>query len=463
MKYYKYLVILGVFFIGSLTAYLLIDKNMSEREQAELAAIAPVKLISFDSNDIASISYSYSDGSSMDFVYDIENDKWTLPAEPNFKFESTSIAETLVYFSELYSVRKIEENPSDLAKYGLDAPVTVTCVLEDSTKHALEIGNPTVVGDSCYIRVVGEDIVYTTSSDVARAIALTRNNLREKFILNASYPFVTRFKLERGGETIFDLQKVSSEWKALAPFDSTLDLANVTTYITALLSVNYYDFIEEDSDDISKYGLDNPTYAIEMSTAEKDVRIIFGDTYAEDAYIYAQYADSSDVVSFELARIPVIFDDAIFIYTSTIYMTGLTNISKADIIVDGERVTITSDIYDDIKEYGVNGIDITGDKEKSELFEEFFSGAVGIYFDYIDIGAEVDTSIEPAISIDYTNLDGSKVSVAYYRCPEDSTYGTSCYYAVIDGEYTNFIVRDNALNDSQGIRKTYASLMDALK
>lgn len=463
MKQYTYLIVLGIVFTVTLTAYLLLDKSMSEKEQAELDAIAPVKLISFDINDIAEISYSYPDGSSMDFVYDLAKDGWVLPAEPDFQFESTIIAQTLTYYSSLYSVKKIEKDPADLAKYGLDKPLTVTCTLEDSSVYTLYVGDYTLTGDSCYIRASNDKMVYTIASDVAKAIALQRDDLRERYILNTSYPFVTHFKLERGGETIFDLSKVETEWRAFAPFDSELNLANITTYITSLLSVKYNAFIEENASDLAKYGLDNPSYALELGTEDKNVRIILGDTYAEDSYIYAQYEGSSDIVSFELAQIPMIFDEPIFIYTSTIYMTGLTNISKAEILIDGERVTITSDIYDDIKEYGVNGIDITGNKNLTTLFEEFFSGAVGIYFDYIDTEAVVDTSAEPTISIDYTNLDGSAVSVAYYRCPADSIHGTNCYYAVINGEYTNFVVRDNALNDSQGIRKTYASLMDAMK
>lgn len=463
MKQYKYIIVLIVLFVGLLTTYLLLDNSMKKKEQAELDAIAPVKLISFEMNDIAEISYGYSDGSEMKFIYDLENDKWTIPSEPDFKFESTTIAQTLTFFSNLSSVRKIEENVSDYAKYGLDAPISVTCVLENSDRHKLLIGNPTIIGDSYYARLDGDSTVYTINAYSAKSIALTRNDLREKYILNASYPFTTHFLIERAGETIFDLSRTGdSEWKAAVPFSGQLDLANISTYITSLLEVQYYDFIEENPSDITKYGLDKPTYAIELSKEDKDVRVIFGNTYADGTYIYAQFDDSPDVVSFELSDIPMIYDDATFIYVSTINAMGIRQVSSLEADVDGKKVKLDIDIYDDVKEYIVNGTDLTDNKELCTLAEEFFAGAAGIYFDIIDMDAVVDTTTEPAVSLKYTKTDGSTVSVQYFRCPAQSKHGSSYYYAVLDGKYTNFVVSDTALNDIRGIRKTCASLLDAI-
>ena len=462
-KYYRYLIAVGVFFVTTLVIFIVLDMKLDKKEQAELDAIAPVNLATFDANSIDELRNEYPDASSMHFLYDLKNDCWTLPAEPNFKFESTSIAQTLTYFSALVSLRKIEANPIDLGKYGLDKPITVTAVLEDDSTYQVLIGNETAIGDSYYACLATGETVYTIAADYAESIALTRNDLREKFILNSSYPFATHFAVERDGKTVFSVSKKDSVWSASAPFDGTLDLANITTYITALLNVKYFEFIEENPADISKYGLDKPKYALELSTEEKDVRVIFGNAYADNTYIYAQFNDSPDVVAFALADIPVIYDDASFIYTSTIYMTGLTNISRAEIVLDGKTVTLDSNIYDDIKEYAVNGKDITDNEELCELYEEFFTGVVGIYFENIDMDAAVDMTAEPVVSAKYTALDGTETKVEYFRCPDDSTYGSNFYYAVVDGKYTNLVVRDNTFNVSRGIRRTYAALMTAIE
>lgn len=100
----------------------------------------------------------------------------------------------------LTSENVVEENCSDLAKFGLEVPIiTVDIEYETGTKYRMLIGDEAPVGDVSYVMIDGVDTVFTVRNSALANYRKTLFELVETTVLKApdEYPNVNSLRISR--------------------------------------------------------------------------------------------------------------------------------------------------------------------------------------------------------------------------------------------------------------------------
>ena len=128
---------------------------------------------------------------------------WALdPASP-VKLDESAVDDLVYSFTALFAERTIEEQPSDLAQYGLVPPRAVArAYLADGTVKTLRLGDATPTGNTYYLQVEGDPAVYSVWMNHGQHYHWKVADLRSKALLTAINPEeVSYFKARlRSGE-----------------------------------------------------------------------------------------------------------------------------------------------------------------------------------------------------------------------------------------------------------------------
>ncbi|MDB5101291.1 MAG: hypothetical protein JWM80_5712 [Cyanobacteria bacterium RYN_339] len=97
-------------------------------------------------------------------TYTRSGETWTKSDEPTRQVDKAQFDGAYNPLKTLTASRKVEDRPSDKAKYGFAQPQTVVRWGAADSKYALEVGDKNPTGDGYYVHVLKDDGVYTIAS-----------------------------------------------------------------------------------------------------------------------------------------------------------------------------------------------------------------------------------------------------------------------------------------------------------
>ena len=450
-KYLKFIIIIALVIILSTAAYIAVDKSKTS-EETQKSQEGVVDLCGFDTDDIKNMTVTTPDGT---YEFKFEDSLWSWADEDNAPFNCSTVSLTLIAnaMSDLTSTKIVAENADNLSKYGFDNPVTISCKTSDGKEYSIELGSKNPTGDSYSVKKSGENTVYAVSSSTGDSLNVQKDALKNNYLIDVFISELRKIKLERHGELIFDVEKNDSGvWEIIAPIkEMTPDYTKISSYSDLIVRANAAAFIEENPSDLSKYGLDNPSYVLNASTDEEDVEVIFGNDSEDIAggiYTLIKSAKLQEVMVFYKSNISFLEADTMSIVDPKIYGCNLRKISDIDLVLDGQNVKLSMDSANN--EYSFNGT-VIDDTERINLYTEFVQS-----FNMMQIaGTETDYSNEnqtPALEINYTLKDGSAFTTAYYY-DEDSDR----YYLFKNDTYTGTYVSSDSIKN---IKAAYAGILN---
>lgn len=479
--YSKEIICLLAVFVISLVSYILSAHKNAEENLSLAMEYGSVPLFSFNADSISTLEVETPD----DEIYRIhyENSDWTID-DVNFSPNEAGVESIVSIMSALYSTRTISFNASseDLSIYGLDKPTRITCRLSGGQSHTLFIGDTTPTGENYYAMREGEDYIYLISAEEGVYLNASRDLLKDPYIIEYGtiYSDVTYLKLVRDDATVFELEygdawqnyptqsylstSAADRWSAIAPIDWHVDYSNVSTIVDNIIRVQVYEFVEENCQDLEKYGLDDPKYHFSIGTKDGNaINLSFGNQNIDGTYIYAMYDDTKQVALFSMTD--VAFLDAtpediynIFVYSGHTLIDNYnqTDIAEIELTLDGQTHLITNNSYDDINEYTFNGIELYGDINGSQLVEDLYSSIAALTLSEIDTsGQSVQKSGEAYMSVHYLCANGDEISIELYEVPDEEFL----YYVFLNDEYANIKVRESTIDSAVGIRFTCNALL----
>lgn len=190
--------------------------------------------------------------------------------------------------SNLESVRIVDENPKDIAQFGLDKPqILVEFKAEGGVAGSFKIGNKNPTQSEMYAMKGGDNRVVLVSAFQESNFNRKPFDLRDKKILKFDRDNVNALTLVKGAQSI-ELARDGSEWKVVNPVPSRSDYSAVEGFLTRLSSANMSKLVEESATDLAKYGLDKPTMTVTIGAGSAKTVLEVGkteggDTYARDA------------------------------------------------------------------------------------------------------------------------------------------------------------------------------------
>ena len=453
MKQLKVIGILAGVVAVSCVGYYFIDKQLTEKEKLERADSTPVQLVSFDSEQVKTLSLKNS-GDSYEFLY--ENGGWSITNQ-SFEINIYSVSAICSYLADLSSEQTITQAPDDLGVYGLDDPIQVSCTLTDGSAYTILVGDVTPVQNAFYAKLPDSDTVYTIDYISGSFFSASRNSLKNTYLFDVYSSEITHFSLERGDSVIYDLRYDSTNgWKMHAPLEFDGYTAQINTTLDTFTRINIAAFLEDEPDDLSRYGLDDPYCKLIAETENKSTTILVGDMISADeneTMAYGMFVESNQIFMFTRADISFIDDETVDKIYPYIYSADTADV--ASVMVDCNEVQATLDIDLDNEVYTIDGVTIDPEDEDGvTAYQNFYRGVAMLAIS--DVKPDAVPSGDAEISITYTMENGDKVKIELI--PETDT----TYWVMQNGSYTGLITRKKYITRSGSIVPTYELLQEYL-
>lgn len=436
----------GVIFVG-------MQPEHKDNASSNQTTAQDVKILELDKDKIDQVTVKNKEG---EFVYEKKGTDWVLVSPKDITFNKNAISSFIGQFSTLQAQKVVEDNAKDLAQYGLDKGAEVTIKMKDGTSKTLIIGSNNPTSDLTYVKLKDSNKVYGVSTDTGKNLIASKDTLIDKTLFPYQSEAITGITFERDGKQVFEAAKAGETWKMFAPIKIDARTENMKPILDSLNFLSAESIEEENATDLSKYGLDKPSYAFTLVTATKKSKILMGIEKERGSSIYAKLADSNRVVTLGLSSFNYLDKPFKELIEPFVFIPNIDTVSRVVATLNG--TTVTSDIKTDKNDkkndsFVVNGKDLKkADPDNADSnFREYFQSLIGIVADSIEPDAKPSgTSV---VTIDYTLKVPGSSKIEFIKKDDRS------YYAMKDGKYTGIVVDGKQFDQ---ITETYKKIDDVI-
>lgn len=305
---------IGLAVLGGVTAVLLATAPEEATESGDDTGVIienEEKVVLVDKNESDVISVHVKN--SVD-EYDIikNGEEWTVAGLEGAAILTDSLSALIGNVASISAEQLVEENASDLAKYGLADPAAAVTVSYDGEEFSFCIGDPVPTSSSLvYFCESGNNTVYTYAKSKVSAFSGERFD----FVSTVAMPSydqaqgeeVVKFTIERADlEKPIVIEQIPApgedeiavfSYELTSPYNAYADLTNAPNFIYSLfdLTANKVAWYGMEERDYELSGLDNPSCVFTLESTLKTYTITLGNAVAEEV------ADENGNVTTEVA------------------------------------------------------------------------------------------------------------------------------------------------------------------
>lgn len=497
------LILFGVLILMILLYLLVMNKNKSEEEEVTEDTIT---LSSIDSDTVTEISYTWN-GTTLTYMK--SDDIWVDKSDTKAPINQDNITNMLSQVTSLSADKIVVKDPEDLAEYGLEDPaLVIKLTSEDGTTFELNLGDTLGVGTGYYAKLSGENTVYSVGSGVYSAFSYTQTQMIEiEEFPTITTTNITNINVVKDGTNIFkaDYDEDAADageyyaWKISKPYNTIQkgDPTKFDSYFGSYSSMSLSECVDYKGEDLSKYGLDNPSATIDLSyytettednadttgdtssdsttdseaestTVRTDYKltIYVGDKNDDGEYYVQVKADGREyenaVYTIATSLIDAMLDITPYDYvTNLVQLVDITTLDQLTVKANGETYTLavkpnpdkdtkTKEKTDDLEESDSTDEEseevpdslyyYNGNKVDETAFKNLYQELIGITTSG-EIKKEVSDST-PVYEFDFTRNSDALEELHVKYLPYD---GVNFYRVSINGE-ENFLVEKAAVD-----------------
>lgn len=265
MKLYRNAIILIIILALLFGVYLFVTKTKSKDSSQDRRNFE--KIIDLDTMEMEEITIENEDEK---LIFVKKDKEWELKHPEGIKYDSSKLNSVAINFSSVFVEKVIEENASDLTQYGLDKPVIVSAKMKDGAVETLEIGNLTPTGGAYYVKKKDSNDVFTTDTYTINKVKIKKNDIRDRVLFTVEPDDITKISMERGGSLVFSAKRPDeeSDWTLTSPIEGNANITALAPMLEAITNSTVSEYVEENPQDVDKYGLAKPSYVLEFETSE---------------------------------------------------------------------------------------------------------------------------------------------------------------------------------------------------
>lgn len=214
-----------------------IDTTQQSEEMAQNENVYTI--FSEGTEDIAEVQVN----NGGEVIRAVNNGDWTINDWTTDDVDTNKAYGLAGTVSMLTSKNKIEENPQDLSKYGLENPaITVVVKLKNGNENKLYIGDKSPTLGEYFIMKDGDSSVYTMYEFKVDTLMQPLSYYKDFNRFNINIDDITNIKIERSDETIEiklidDIdENTNNVWEMVSPYESGANDDYIDNKILAPLS-----------------------------------------------------------------------------------------------------------------------------------------------------------------------------------------------------------------------------------
>ena len=259
--------------------------------------------VSLSEDEITRVSITNETGT---MTFEKEDDTWSYGEDADFPLDQDLLSAKLDTLASLTANRELE-GVEDLSEYGLDDPAIEVTVDTDEESYTLGIGDSNSSTGDYYVKVDGEDTVYTLSSTMPTAMAMDIYDV----IVADDFPILTTTDMtgikvesdEVNAEFTKEETDGTSTWILTdsSGTENSVDSTQMDTLLSSTSALSYSSYVDYTDDHLADYGLDDPAAKITITTqeteaAEEEESEVSGED-TEEAESEVSEADTEEVTS----------------------------------------------------------------------------------------------------------------------------------------------------------------------
>lgn len=403
------------------------------KEKKEEEESPAIELATIDTDLISSMHYINDDA---DIVLIKQDDVWVSEDEPGRPIKQTNVTSMLNAIKSIKAERIVSENSDKLDEFGLDDPAILEVTLEDGKKVTIKIGIEVIHSMGYYGMVNDDKNVYMLTRDIGLAMRYNNTDMTEvektpsADLANIRYIRITNkngseYELGKYTEKIYsNAGNALNTWKILKPYGLKYgaDEAKMQELLPVYASFSFLSCVDYKAEDLSKYGLDDPTATIhvgyyisrteKLDKPEKDPetdKLITEKTYNdpaeymlyignkdEDGNYYARLEGSQAVHTIDDVKVDTMLNvDAFNLLDKYVLMPNIVDVDRIQAEVNGKtydmEIKRTTEKDDEGKEKTISTYFFNGKESEEKAFKTNYQAM---------ISAQYDSVIKDEISLD---------------------------------------------------------------
>ena len=263
---FKGTAVLAAVFIGIVFYYFLIDLPSEKRKKEEKDRSE--KVILFDSENVKIISFIK--GETTITLKRLGTDEWQMTAPIDAKGDAPAVSSFLSFLKNLNFTRVVEESPKDLIPFGLNTPsLKIILSMDNGETKGVRVGDDHPMGNKVYLaRLNGSRVL--TAGVTRNRLDREVHDLRDKTILDFKTPQITKVELIRNGKTL-SLEKNEESWEVSEEkITAEGNESEITNLLNTIQAARIEQFIEEQPEQLTSYGLNNSKLTVKLTTSQKN-------------------------------------------------------------------------------------------------------------------------------------------------------------------------------------------------
>ena len=294
----------------------------------------------------------------------------------------------------------------------------------------------------------GDTTIYAISNYSANQIYASRAELLDLNIFQGNLSDVVSFSLYKDDEHKFTVEADANPdiaWIITHPVLSKADIGNADEMINNLLDLSRDEYVDVNPEDLSIYGLDEPSYSITINIDEFDTTMLIGREDRVANKFYARMSDSEEVFTIDASTMTFLDNEAIDMVYAIPYLPRITNVKSVDINITGLDNLLLEISYNadrNMLDYSFNGTMINMVAGAQTWGSFFFQQMISV--PVIELDPEWEISGEPYARLVYTYTDEVFETIEYYERDADT-----CYF-VRNGYYSGLVVDRTYLSRERG-------------
>jgi len=209
------------------------NRHKPIEDAAKAAANAPVKIISFQKDDISKLEIKRKNGEVVDLSR-TSPASWKITSPKSLVGDADTVSTILYAISPLETDRVIEEKASDLKTYGLAEPaVEVSATDKGGKSQKLLVGDDVPTGGSTYAMLAGDSRVFLISSSAKTNFDKGLKDLQDKRLLPVDFNNISKIEIV-SKKLDLTFGSTNGQWVMQAPKDVRGDTSKLEGVVEKL-------------------------------------------------------------------------------------------------------------------------------------------------------------------------------------------------------------------------------------
>jgi hypothetical protein len=190
------------------------------------------------------------------FELSLKNGAWWIGPKPKDLASPQEVAKVIQAAASLHVFDHIQADERSLDDYGLENPRSRIEFLGDRGA-TLYFGKEAAAEGRVYVRKGDSNDVYVVSDELQRLAFRNAQDFRDRRLTNLSPDQIDSFTIKRPGGEI-TLARDATGWEITRPLRARANTDAVEKLLGKVLGLRILDFVADESDDLSAYGLGEP-------------------------------------------------------------------------------------------------------------------------------------------------------------------------------------------------------------